>query len=545
MPRNGAGTFSVLTPIQVGQLRSSSVVNANFEDAGTALTDSLPIDGQAGMTGQFKADEGSLALPSISFAVDPNTGFRLTGTDAMAWVSGAQDRATLSANGVLTLSGGLSVAGSANISSGMSPQTLANISTRPLAIGRTENDTNEHELVSYQSGNGSGATGSLRLVGTGSNAVSVMRFYVNNVKAFEWGESLFGIALDTQVGASGQRIDADGHIDFPEVSAAPSAPASNVARIYARDNGSGRTDLYWKDSSGTEQIARAGVNQQVFTSSGTWTKPEIGTLAFVEAWGAGGGGGGALGNLAFPGAGTGGGGGCYASRLLVLASLSSSISVSVGAGGVAGVADSVSPTDGSAGGTSSFGSHLAAYGGGGGHSGAIAARGGSGGGGPLSAGMTIAETTATNSNGAIGGSPLGSLGALIWGGQAASQIGNANPFGGASGGAGGSTGSAGGVAAHGGGGGGGSGDSGAGGDGGASIYGAGGGGAGRTSAGTVSSGGSSLLSNSGAGGSGGNPTTAATSATAPGGGGGGGGATNSASTNATSGERGQVKVTVW
>ena len=55
MPRNGAGVFAVLNPILVGALRSSSAVNADFVDAGDEITGSLPLDGQAGMTGQFKA----------------------------------------------------------------------------------------------------------------------------------------------------------------------------------------------------------------------------------------------------------------------------------------------------------------------------------------------------------------------------------------------------------------------------------------------------------------------------------------------------------
>lgn len=111
IPRNGAGVFAVLNPILVGALRSSSKVNQDFTDMGDEITNTLPIDGQAGMTGQLKAADGSQLLPGIGFANDTNTGFRRTGIDGMAWVGGGQDRATMDADGELALLGASDVAG--------------------------------------------------------------------------------------------------------------------------------------------------------------------------------------------------------------------------------------------------------------------------------------------------------------------------------------------------------------------------------------------------------------------------------------------------
>lgn len=119
-----------------------------------------------------------------------------------------------------------------------------------------------------------------------------------------------------------------------------------------------------------------------FTASGTWTKPTSGwhknSLVFVQVWGAGGAG----------AAGAAGGGGGYAEAKFRFSDLPASVAVTVGQGGVGSTADAAT-----AGGASSFGALLTAFGGakgvangaGGGGAGAFAAaaagKGGRGGGG--------------------------------------------------------------------------------------------------------------------------------------------------------------------
>lgn len=122
---------------------------------------------------------------------------------------------------------------------------------------------------------------------------------------------------------------------------------------------------------------------QVFSSSGTWTKPEGITKVFVSV--CGGGGGGAGGTTTYPGGGGGGGGGLSIDMIDV--SAISEETVTIGAGGAGGASGGGT---GSTGGTTSFGAHCSATGGVGGQSspGGInpGGAGGAGSGGDLSSG---------------------------------------------------------------------------------------------------------------------------------------------------------------
>jgi hypothetical protein len=99
-------------------------------------------------------------------------------------------------------------------------------------------------------------------------------------------------------------------------------------------------------------------SQQVFTSSGTYTKPSGINKIKVIVTGAGGGGGSGSGSNNHGG---GGGAGGTAIEIIDVSSLSSTVAVTVGTGGTVGSANS--STQGGTGGTSSFGSYCSATGG--------------------------------------------------------------------------------------------------------------------------------------------------------------------------------------
>ena len=116
---------------------------------------------------------------------------------------------------------------------------------------------------------------------------------------------------------------------------------------------------------------------RVYTSNNTWSKPSGLKYVIVEVVGGGGGGGGTTNTSEGCG---GGGGGGYSRKLIAVASLGSTETVTVGAAGTAGAGTG---GNGGNGGTSSFGSHLQATGGSGGTGAANASAGGAGGVGSL------------------------------------------------------------------------------------------------------------------------------------------------------------------
>lgn len=245
---------------------------------------------------------------------------------------------------------------------------------------------------------------------------------------------------------------------------------------------------------------------QAFTASGTWTKPtglDDDTMVLVEGWGAGGGGGGGFGG--------GGGGGGYACKWFRLGDLPSSVTVTIGAGGAGGVNAS-----GTAGGNTTFGSLLTAFGGG---RGAKGTNSGQRGGGGASGGAFSAGGNATD-GGVAGGTAgfCGSNGPNGWngtsGGAAGPSAENSIGGGGGASGANASNGFSGGNAVNG-----------------------GGGGGSQASSGSAGAGGVSL--NGGTGGAGANSGTAG-AGSAPGGGGGGSGQTSTGTGGA--GARGEVRV---
>jgi hypothetical protein len=121
-----------------------------------------------------------------------------------------------------------------------------------------------------------------------------------------------------------------------------------------------------------EALAGGSVDYQVFTASGTWTKPAGVSIVYVEVWG--GGGSGAVSRFSGSNLAGGGGGGGFAAVLFAASDLGSTVSVVVGAGGAARVANNASGADG---GNSSFDT-LTAFGGKGGQTSGVGGVGGNG-----------------------------------------------------------------------------------------------------------------------------------------------------------------------
>lgn len=157
-------------------------------------------------------------------------------------------------------------------------------------------------------------------------------------------------------GTAGNLISYDANGD-------PVAVATGNAGEVLTSQGLGLPPVFSTSSSG------GGLqSMQVFTTSGTWTKPGGITRIKVSVVGGGGGGGGCAGGVNNCMCGASGGGGGMSIKLIDVSAISS-VAVTVGAGG-AGGATGANP--GNTGGTSNFGTHCSATGGSGGAAGEAA-----------------------------------------------------------------------------------------------------------------------------------------------------------------------------
>ena len=128
-------------------------------------------------------------------------------------------------------------------------------------------------------------------------------------------------------------------------------------------------------ASTTPAAGTPAINVQTFDASGTWTKPSgyaAGSRVYVQVFGAGGSGS----RHSTATLMTGGGGGGYSDRWITLSAAGATETVTIGAGGAARTG---SNQNGAAGGNTSFGSIITAYGGGLGTQGASPLGGGGGG----------------------------------------------------------------------------------------------------------------------------------------------------------------------
>lgn len=486
-------TYSVPNTFTASTVISSSEMNANFTAVATSFGVSLGLDGADVMTGTFKAVNGTVGLPGITFGSDPDLGLYRSAANVLG----------ISASGAAVATWGASA---------LALLTPLTITASSAHITLTDSDTGADNRIDADNANGSLAYRA-DMNDEAANSVHLWTLDGTNEMVLNttalYPDSDDGLALGTTSRKWADLFLASGAVINFNSGNATLTHSANTLNFAV-------TNL----QHGGVAIATAsdvqGIDVQQFTSSGTWTKPagyNASCPVLVRAWG--GGGGGATGDGSDDGGGGGGGGACV-DVWCRLSDLGATETVTVGSGGAAQTSTN---QDGNAGGTTTFGGFMSAYGGAGGVDANTNSFGGGGGGGAGVAGAGNADNSGDGENGGAGGSPDGAAA-------------GANGYFG--GGGGGNEDNNGGASVYGGGGGGGGGAvSGTGGDGGASVSGGGGGGGGGASA---SSGGTSTTG--GAGGAGGNGT--GTAGSQPGGGGGG-----CVGSTSGAGADGQVEVYVF
>jgi hypothetical protein len=332
-------------------------------------------------SGNFSANE----ITAITRFIGALTG-NVTGN-----VTGNADTATkLSSARTFALTGDVTGSVSSDLTSGAS-LTASYTTTVPLAkggTGITGTPTNGQLLI----GNGSGYTlatitagnnitvtnsaGAITLNVTGQasgvsgsgTAGTIARFTGTGTVSQVTTGTMRDDGTDTAVGGaveSGVKLKVHGDASVT----GDNLNVNGVTYTWPASQGAASTVLT-NNGSGTLSWASTAepLDQQTFNSSGTWTKPSVGSMALVEAWGAGGSGS----NDSTTAGRNGGAGGGYMFRLVRLADLGATETVTIGAGGLS----RTSTADGTAGGNSSFGSHVTAYGGAGGRTGGATVTGG-------------------------------------------------------------------------------------------------------------------------------------------------------------------------
>lgn len=120
MPRaGGIYTLPAGNPVVTLTVISSAWANTTLSDIATALTGSLPTDGTAVMTGPLSLSDGTVGVPSLTFASQTDLGIYKTGAAGIAVVAGGAQLATISSSGISAVGSGVDLVVSAVNSSAL------------------------------------------------------------------------------------------------------------------------------------------------------------------------------------------------------------------------------------------------------------------------------------------------------------------------------------------------------------------------------------------------------------------------------------------
>lgn len=398
MPRDSSGTYTLPSGSTAvsGATISSSAFNNMIGDEASELTDSLSRSGKGGMLADLDLNAHKVTdvadASADTDAMNRRSVFPATASKTADYSVAAADRGKLFKSDATSASFTYTLLAAATAGSGFQ-----------VAFVKTDNSANTVTIDGDGSETINGATTFvlshqwdavvIRCDGGGWQIVG------QNLGA---GSVTTSMLADAAVSLAKMEAGTQGDILYYASGGVPTRLGAGTSGQLLRTAGTG-ADPFW--------ATPPPLNVQAFTSSTTYTPTQGTTRAIVFVTGGGGGGGGAgtLNNSA------GGGGGAGATAIAFLSSVTSGVTVTVGAGGTAGAS---AAGTGGAGGQSAFGT--------------ITANGGSGGvGDPSAAGAAGGAGSSTVANatlaiaGAGGGASSGGEGHMsgyggssFWGGGA-------------------------------------------------------------------------------------------------------------------------------
>ena len=143
MPRNASGTYTLPAgnPVVSGNIIEAAWANSTMSDMATELTNSLSRSGAGGMTGAFRAADGSASVPGVAFGAETTTGFYRASTNDVRFVIATNELQRWTASGT-AITGTMSVSGAATFTG--TTATFVNATAYyPQIVNRnTTNDAN-------------------------------------------------------------------------------------------------------------------------------------------------------------------------------------------------------------------------------------------------------------------------------------------------------------------------------------------------------------------------------------------------------------------
>lgn len=207
MSRNGSGTYVVPNTFTPSTTISSSAVNANFTDVGSELTNSLALDGQSTMTGQFKATDGTITAPGIGFGSDTNTGFYRSASGTVKFSADGTNTVTFDANGITGThtgawaylpSGTVMLFAQTNAPTGWTKSTTHNNKALRVVSGAASSGGSVDFTTAFASQAVSGTVGNTTLtVDQIPSHTHVMTTRLKNSAAFSAGVQTYELGQDT------------------------------------------------------------------------------------------------------------------------------------------------------------------------------------------------------------------------------------------------------------------------------------------------------------------------------------------------------------